>query len=76
MSRIRPLSGFPELTPEGRVVEPEALTGDAATIAEGVETPAQAATLQALRCPYAQGFLYARPMPADEIDAVLPTIVR
>ncbi|MEO9386789.1 two-component system response regulator [Chromobacterium phragmitis] len=31
-------------------------------IAEGVETPAQAAILQACHCEYAQGFLYSRPL--------------
>jgi EAL domain-containing protein (putative c-di-GMP-specific phosphodiesterase class I) len=32
-------------------------------IAEGVETPGQAAKLQAMGCHAAQGFLYARPLP-------------
>ncbi|MBX9296124.1 EAL domain-containing protein [Chromobacterium piscinae] len=34
-------------------------------IAEGVETPAQAAILQTCRCEHAQGFLYSHPLPAD-----------
>ncbi|MCB9871587.1 MAG: EAL domain-containing protein [Planctomycetes bacterium] len=38
-------------------------------VAEGVETPGQARLLHALGCPYAQGFHYARPMPADEFAA-------
>ena len=41
------------------------------TIAEGVETSEQAATLRALDCPYAQGYLYSRPVPAARIDELL-----
>jgi len=40
-------------------------------VAEGVETEAQAASLLALGCPKAQGFHYARPMPATEAEAWL-----
>jgi diguanylate cyclase len=41
------------------------------TIAEGVETEEQAHILRALDCPYAQGFLYSRPVPARQIDELL-----
>jgi diguanylate cyclase (GGDEF)-like protein len=37
------------------------------TIAEGVETEAQAERLRELGCPLVQGFLYARPMPVDQL---------
>ncbi|AWN24240.1 hypothetical protein DKM44_14210 [Deinococcus irradiatisoli] len=36
-------------------------------VAEGVETPAQLAALQALGCDYLQGYLFARPLPLPEL---------
>ncbi|HRO59933.1 MAG TPA: EAL domain-containing protein [Burkholderiaceae bacterium] len=38
------------------------------TVAEGVETAQHAAFLKAAGCTQGQGYLYARPMPADEIE--------
>jgi diguanylate cyclase (GGDEF)-like protein len=38
-------------------------------VAEGVETPEQAALLERLGCRNAQGYLYGRPMPANELIA-------
>ena len=40
-------------------------------VAEGVETSSQAAALQRLGCHLHQGYLYARPMPAQAYEALL-----
>jgi EAL domain-containing protein (putative c-di-GMP-specific phosphodiesterase class I) len=40
-------------------------------IAEGVERDSQAAFLRALGCEQAQGFLFARPMSAEEFSSLL-----
>jgi diguanylate cyclase (GGDEF)-like protein/PAS domain S-box-containing protein len=41
-----------------------------AVLAEGVETASQRDLLQHYGCPYAQGFHYSRPLPADEFLTV------
>ncbi len=40
-------------------------------VAEGVETSSQLAVLRALKAGYGQGFLFGKPMPADEAAAFL-----
>lgn len=45
-------------------------------VAEGVETVEQAQALQALKCDQAQGFLYSKPVPPDELARMLPALVR
>ncbi len=40
-------------------------------VAEGVETERQAQVLREIGCPYAQGFLFSRPVPADTIATLL-----
>ncbi len=37
------------------------------TVAEGIETEAQAAVVRALGCDKGQGYLYSRPLPAQEL---------
>jgi len=39
--------------------------------AEGVETADQAQTLQSLNCTSAQGYLFSRPVPADEAERII-----
>ena len=46
-------------------------TLDLRVVAEGVETVQQANQLRALGCRTAQGFLYSKPLPADDAEAVL-----
>lgn len=42
-----------------------------AVVAEGVEHPEQAELLSKLGCDIAQGYLYSRPMPSDQITSLL-----
>jgi EAL domain-containing protein (putative c-di-GMP-specific phosphodiesterase class I) len=40
-------------------------------VAEGVETEKQAQVLREIGCPYAQGFLFSRPVPATDVAHLL-----
>ena len=40
-------------------------------VAEGVETPEQAAALKAFGCEYAQGYLYSRALAPADIELLL-----
>ncbi len=40
-------------------------------VAEGVETEEQAELLASMSCSHAQGYYFARPLPADEVTAML-----
>jgi diguanylate cyclase (GGDEF)-like protein/PAS domain S-box-containing protein len=43
-------------------------------VAEGVETVEQAALLKELRCKYAQGFLFSRPLTAGDVKKMLASV--
>ena len=48
-------------------------TLDIETLAEGIEEPGQLVALQRENCDHGQGFLFARPLPADAIEEFLDT---
>ncbi|OGB28724.1 MAG: hypothetical protein A3F78_16315 [Burkholderiales bacterium RIFCSPLOWO2_12_FULL_61_40] len=41
------------------------------TVAEGIETAAQAAMLRQLGCQYGQGYFFSRPLPAEQVAAFI-----
>jgi EAL domain-containing protein (putative c-di-GMP-specific phosphodiesterase class I) len=44
---------------------------DLQSIAEGIETPEQLAAVRALGCDLGQGYLFSRPVPAEDISTLL-----
>jgi diguanylate cyclase (GGDEF)-like protein len=64
-------------TPQGAIVADTVLRlgrmMNLTTVAEGIEHPAQADELAELGCRQAQGYLFAKPMPATDIDTLLRT---
>jgi EAL domain-containing protein (putative c-di-GMP-specific phosphodiesterase class I) len=40
-------------------------------VAEGVETPEQAKVLHLLGCDQCQGYLFSKPMPADDVERMV-----
>jgi diguanylate cyclase (GGDEF)-like protein len=70
-SLVSGLGSNPRETPIiGAVVELGHALG-VSVVAEGVETEAQANELRAIGCDTAQGFLFGRPVPEEEVEALL-----
>jgi EAL domain-containing protein (putative c-di-GMP-specific phosphodiesterase class I) len=70
-SFVMRMDGRPEKSAIVRAIVSLAENLGMEVVAEGVETREQAETLRALRCRRGQGFLFSRPIPADEAGALL-----
>jgi diguanylate cyclase (GGDEF)-like protein len=66
-SFVRDLEGSADARAIVQAVVQLAHALDLRVVAEGVETEGQRLVLHSLRCDELQGFLFARPMPADEV---------
>jgi predicted signal transduction protein with EAL and GGDEF domain len=68
------VSGMAANSPDSALVAAAIAMGRALemeVVAEGIETSDQAADLRELGCPLGQGFLFARPLPPEELDVLL-----
>jgi EAL domain-containing protein (putative c-di-GMP-specific phosphodiesterase class I) len=70
-SFVKDLEGHDADTAIVRAITDLAHTLGLTTIAEGVETQAQADVLAELGCALAQGYLFSRPRPATDADSLL-----
>jgi EAL domain-containing protein (putative c-di-GMP-specific phosphodiesterase class I) len=66
-SFIDPVTGPGQGTALAEVVLKLAEVAGLQTVAEGIETVEQADALRELGCQYAQGYLWSRPLPLDEL---------
>lgn len=65
------LTAGPTESAFGKLIIDFAHTLGLRTVAEGVEQPEQAAALRRLGCHLAQGYLFAQPLPASDVDAFI-----
>ncbi len=68
------VAGIAERADDRAIIEVVLRLGEAldlTTVAEGVETEAQASFLRGRGCKLAQGYLFARPLPAHEVAAYI-----
>jgi diguanylate cyclase (GGDEF)-like protein/PAS domain S-box-containing protein len=65
------LAGEPRQAALAEAVVKIGATLNLQTVAEGVELDTQTDSLQSLDCDYAQGYLYAKPLPAIHCEALL-----
>jgi diguanylate cyclase (GGDEF)-like protein len=65
------IGGGPAESAFARAIMKLARTLDLETVAEGIEGANQATELRELRCDLGQGYFFARPQPAEAIEALL-----
>ena len=73
------VAGMAENSPDSALVAAAIAMGRALemeVVAEGIETSEQVADLRELGCPLGQGYLFARPLPPEEIDTLLEADVQ
>jgi len=70
-SFVNGVTGGPESSAVARAVVRLARTFNLQTVAEGIERREQAAELLAMGADMGQGFLFARPLPAADMEALL-----
>jgi diguanylate cyclase (GGDEF)-like protein len=73
------VAGMSANSPDSALVAAAVAMGralDLQVIAEGIETAEQVADLREFGCPLGQGYLFARPLPPEELDGLLEANVR
>ncbi|MBV8983691.1 MAG: EAL domain-containing protein, partial [Acidimicrobiia bacterium] len=68
---VKGIAGDAEESSLGRAVVHIAKTLDLETAAEGIETEEELAALKSLGCGFGQGFLFSKPLPFDELEALM-----